>query len=107
MAGYSQVGRVEMLTDGAAPCAGKVIVARALRSSRPLRKTMCASHGPAGTCLSRTTLTSSVSPMASVVPKVAANGPALSPPGPDESWRVPLMSSARPPVLYTAARTTG
>jgi hypothetical protein len=106
-AGYNQAGRVEMLTGGAAPVAGKVIIALAVRSSRPLRKVIRATHGPAGICVSRAMLTSSVSPMAKVVPKVAANGPALSPPGPDERSRVPLMSSARPPVLCTAARTTG
>ena len=52
-------------------------------------------------------MTGCVSPIASVVPRVAGNGPALSPPGPAESSRVPLMSSARPPVLWTVARTIG
>ena len=62
--------------------AGKVMVARALRSSRPLRSVIRASHGPAGSCSSRAIVTGSVSPIARVMPRVAGNGPALSPPGP-------------------------
>ena len=63
--------------------------------------------GPAGTRRSSTVVTDSVSPIARVVPSVAGNGPALRPPGPDRSCSVPLMSSARPPVLRTIATTIG
>ena len=52
-------------------------------------------------------MTGSVSPIPRVVPRVAGNGPALSPPGPASNRRVPVMSSARPPVLRTEARTVG
>ena len=46
MARYSHPGRVdEVITEGAAPAAGKVMVARALRSSSPLLRVIRASHG--------------------------------------------------------------
>lgn len=106
--GYSHPGRGDVVfTEGAAPASGKVMVARALRSTSPLCKVIRASHGPAGSALSKTIVTGSVSPIARVVPRVAGYGPALSPPGPPKSSRVPFMSSARPPVLCTVARTTG
>ena len=89
------------------PVLGKVSVARALRSSSPLCRVTCASHGPAGSRVSRTIVTGSVSPIASVDPSAAANGPALSPAGPSESCRVPFRSSARPPSLCTVATTIG
>lgn len=92
--------------DGA-PVAGKLMVARALRCSSPLRRVTSACHGPSGICLSSMMMIGSVAPIARVVPRLAANGPALSPPGPEESCMVPLMSSARPPVLWTLATTSG
>ena len=70
---------------GGVPAPGKVMVARALRSSSPLRRVIRASHGPAGSRSSRAIVTGSVSPIASVMPRVAGNGPALSPPGPSRS----------------------
>jgi hypothetical protein len=67
MAGYS---------EGDARVSGKVIVARALCSRSPLCRVTRASHGPAGSRLSRTVLTGLVSPIARVTPRLAGNGPA-------------------------------
>ena len=53
-------------TGAADPVAGKVMVALALCSTRPLLRVMRASHGPAGSALSRAIVTGSVSPIASV-----------------------------------------
>ncbi len=86
---------------------GKVMLAFAARSSSPLRIVIVASHGPPRTASSSTTSTGAVAPTASVVPTVAGNGPAESPPGPSDRVSSPPMSSARSPVLRTRAVTTG
>jgi hypothetical protein len=100
--------RVDVVfTGGDTPISGKVIVASALCWSNPLSSVIFAPHGPAGSCLLRTIVTGSVSSIPSVVPRVARNGPALSPPGPAESCNVPLMSRAKAPVLWTLASTVG
>jgi hypothetical protein len=96
-----------VVTGGDDPILGKVMVACALRWSSPLSSVTLASQGPSGICPLRAIVTGSVSPIASVVPRVARNGPALSPPGPAESCNVPLMSRANAPVLRTLASTVG
>ena len=45
-----------------APFVGNVIVARSVRSRSPLLRSICASHGPAGTCPSSVMVTVPVSP---------------------------------------------
>ena len=90
---------------GAWRAAGKVMVACLWRSTRPLCRSTRAFHGPAGSRVSRRIVTRSVAPMARVVPSVAGNGPAWSPPGPggaagSHSCRArdrPCCARARPP----------
>jgi hypothetical protein len=74
-AGTGQPVREDVTPTGRdTPASGKVIVARAPRSSSPLRSAMCASHGPAGSRRSSVIATGSVSPIPSVTPSAAAIG---------------------------------
>jgi hypothetical protein len=77
------------------------MVARVLFSSRPLRRVTSALHGPSGTRLSSTIVIGSVAPIARLIPRLAGNGPALSPPGP----RVAEFRSCRALVRRCCARS--
>src|SRR6266702_117579 len=86
---------------------GKVRVAITVRSIAPLTSLSRTFHGPTGSRLSKSTSTFPVRPGSNVVPTVAGNGPALSPPGPSDNHNWPAMSSVRPPELRTVASTSG
>src|SRR5438105_11533447 len=74
---------------------------------RPRLRSIDTVHGPLGSFLSRMAVTSPDWPGASVVTFWALKGPALMPPGPEESWTLPPTSTVRPPVLRTCAVTVG
>src|SRR5580693_2745955 len=103
----SQIHCVGHVVDLPATAVESWTVAVAVAEVNPLTRVVVARQEPSGRALGAAKVTFHDCPGARVMVRCEGKGPELVPPGPSLRRTVPLRSTARPPVLFTCATTTG